>query len=176
MLRLKKRKSLTGFTLIELLVVIAIIGLLAAIILVSVNNARGKARDVRRKADLAQVYTALMLYYDDHGYLPVTSSYGENGPGGWDYSSQDINGNGQYFLEFLEPKYLPKSPVDPVNNGVGDVHYGGAGFAYSYYCYDNSLTCSPPGSDCILLGARLENGNLYYYSYEGGNRLPTTCQ
>jgi prepilin-type N-terminal cleavage/methylation domain-containing protein len=44
-----------GFTLIELLVVIAIIGLLASIILASLNTARMKGRDAARVAALKEI-------------------------------------------------------------------------------------------------------------------------
>jgi len=40
-----KNKTSKGFTLIELLIVIAIIGILASIVLVSLNSSRAKARD-----------------------------------------------------------------------------------------------------------------------------------
>jgi type II secretion system protein G len=56
-----------GFTLIELLVVIAIIGLLASIVLASLNSARKKSRDARRLADLKQLQNALELYANDNG-------------------------------------------------------------------------------------------------------------
>lgn len=49
---------------IELLIVIAIIGVLATLIFNSFNSARTKARDVRRKADLRNISTAL----EDYGY------------------------------------------------------------------------------------------------------------
>jgi prepilin-type N-terminal cleavage/methylation domain-containing protein len=57
----KKQK---GFTLIELLVVIAIIGILATIVLVSLNSARVKARDARRQSDIQQISLAMEMYYD----------------------------------------------------------------------------------------------------------------
>ncbi len=58
-------KNKKGFTLIELLVVIAIIGILASIVLVSLNSAREKARDVRRLSDVRQIALALEMNYDD---------------------------------------------------------------------------------------------------------------
>ncbi len=140
-------KQKSGFTLIELLVVISIIGLLASVVLVSLNGARAKARDARRLSDMKQIMTALELYYDKNGYLPITSSYGENNSGGWDYSSQGD------FLTFLRTSgFLSTAPKDPVNNGVGDVYYGGTGFAYAYYCYS--------GENSISLGSKMENGSV----------------
>ncbi|MEX0594696.1 MAG: type II secretion system protein [Patescibacteria group bacterium] len=61
-MNLKARK---GFTLIELLVVIAIIGILAALIIVSLAGARGKAQDTQRKNNARNLDTALAQYFLD---------------------------------------------------------------------------------------------------------------
>ena len=67
-----------GFTLIELLVVIAIIGILSTLAVIALGNARTKARDTRRVADLKQISTALELYYSDNGSYPVIITPGNS--------------------------------------------------------------------------------------------------
>lgn len=119
-----------GFTLIELLVVIAVIGLLASVVMVALNTARGKARDARRAADMKQIVNALSLYYSTNGvYPPINSS--SQGVGGWNVSYQPG------FLAELNP-YLASSPKDPVNALDQGFSFFGAkagSYFYAYYNY-----------------------------------------
>lgn len=64
MLKKLTNKYKKGFTLIELLVVIAIIGLLATIVMVSLNTARKKANDAAVKANLKTIMTQAAMFYD----------------------------------------------------------------------------------------------------------------
>mgnify|MGYP001024830460 CR=1 FL=1 len=70
---LRNRNEQKGFTLIELLVVIAIIGLLASVVLLSLNSARAKSRDAKRLADVRQIASAMELYFNDSGAYPAAT-------------------------------------------------------------------------------------------------------
>jgi prepilin-type N-terminal cleavage/methylation domain-containing protein len=61
-----KHTHTRGFTLIELLVVIAIIGILASVVLASLNSARDKGADAAIKSNLNNARAQAELYYDDH--------------------------------------------------------------------------------------------------------------
>lgn len=66
--------KLPGFTLIELLVVITIIGILATIVVVNLNSARGKGQDTAIKEQMSQIRAQGALYYDtEYGYTSGTA-------------------------------------------------------------------------------------------------------
>jgi general secretion pathway protein G len=81
-----------GFTLIELIIVVSIIAILSGIVILVINPAfyQGKARDGRRKTDLAVLQNSLELYYEENGSYP---------------------GSGN--LAALDPTYISNVPSDP---------------------------------------------------------------
>ncbi|MBP6912376.1 MAG: type II secretion system protein [Candidatus Pacebacteria bacterium] len=60
----EQKKFIKGFTLLELLVVIAIIGVLASVILASLNSARSKGEDAAIKSNIKTIGTQSAIYYD----------------------------------------------------------------------------------------------------------------
>ncbi len=121
-----------AFTLIELLIVIAIIGLLSSIVLVALNNARGKGRDAKRIADIRQLVTALNLYYSDNNvYPPVVDP---SGPGGWETTLNS------YLTGLVSGGYISVEPNDPLNRIVAniDLFVRQGNYYYAYYNYPAS--------------------------------------
>lgn len=114
---MKRLRLQKGFTLIELLVVIAIIGVLASIVLTSLNSARAKSRDVRRITDLKQIEKALWLYYDsNNSTFPICAD-------------AFLENQTNCLATALVPTYMAKMPIDPVYGGNGT----SGNFDYEYW-------------------------------------------
>ncbi|HVY72509.1 MAG TPA: type II secretion system protein [Candidatus Paceibacterota bacterium] len=120
-----------GFTLIELLVVIAIIGVLASVVLVSLNSARSKARDARRLSDIHNMQAALELYYVDHGAYPNPNA-ACNGGGGDMWSSWGC------WTQVMPTSYISTFPPDPLNVDLGNCYSQTDCHLYHYCAINNN--------------------------------------
>ncbi|MBC8464846.1 MAG: prepilin-type N-terminal cleavage/methylation domain-containing protein [Parcubacteria group bacterium] len=124
-----------GFTLIELLVVIAIIGLLSSVVLASVKSARDKANVSRAKADLEQIYKAVMFLEDDTNQRPggytASGCYLESVPSNGNgivvgsVNAGIVQSDGRF--SGWDGPYMSATPIDPWGN---------------QYIYDSAYRCS----------------------------------
>ena len=111
-----KAKLKKAFTLIEMLIVVIIIGVLMSALIPRLKGAQERARDTARKANLAQISTALEMYFNDNGVYPDGSCASE-------------------LADTLIPAYLNSIPTDPqgarVTYGTTDGWCGSWSYGYS---------------------------------------------
>lgn len=153
------KNSDRGFTLIELLVVIAIIGILASVVMASLNSARAKGRDSWKKSQLKNMQTALELYYNDNGRYPA----GGCDTGSWS-SSNNCAGyiagmstymsnlptnlqSGQYFLysarsgdNYQSYKLMYNGPETETVTGTHSLARCSASCSSGTWCYTNGAS------------------------------------
>ncbi|WDI45014.1 DUF1559 domain-containing protein [Bremerella sp. P1] len=117
---MKMRFGRSGFTLVELLVVIAIIGVLIALLLPAVQQAREAARRMQCTNNLKQLGLGLHNHHDTFGQFPM----------GYEFRSGFTDGDptwgwGAFLMPFIEQETIYDA-LDPKNqtlaNAVGNAN------------------------------------------------------
>ena len=149
----RRSRHLMGFTLIELLVVISIIALLSSIVLTSLNSARAKARDAKKREEIHSIQAALYLYYDANGRMPT-----QHDP------NADSDTQANFLDDLITAGFLKTKPVSPTSPTT----------PYQYYDYGAGNTIG------ALIVTSLEAATAQAAPYPGtcrpwGAGVPNWC-
>lgn len=181
------KNKIKGFTLIELLVVIAIMGVLASIIISSLNRARALARDAVRISEFRQFATALEAFYMEYGKYPCGDAFyaGVHRDDSDSCPFLDGNAGSDPSYEWCDSQHTPDTQCTEYPTfglktagylGVTDfedhpyAQKTGGGYLYVY-------TAMPPDRQQYLLQTKLEantaamqnDGGICSLRYEVGN-------
>ncbi len=149
---LRRMHDNQSFTLIELLIVVAIIGILAALIIVSLNTILPRARDAQRKAALNEIQKALAEFYINHGYYPGEQSFPPPTGGWWENISNTAYG-AEMYNDMLS--YMSSVPQDPL--------YGKTSEDYMYVSGNigSAVSLNPGTYQHYWIGAHMELSSDY---------------
>lgn len=144
--------------------------MLSSVVMVSLGNAKSKARDAKRITDADQITKAVELYFNQNGLYP--SSLGATQPNGSWANSNDASWTA---LGVLLSPYLTTLPKDPQQNNDSANIWAANGYSYSYVNCGNSYmfvfhTENPIGPD---QGAYC-GGTLYVYGSSSANNTVKT--
>lgn len=142
----KSQSHQQGFTLIELMITISVIAMISAVIFTTLATVRGKARDSKRKADMAQLQKALELYYNTNNAYPSTGGGPLNGDpqtfrglsasGQLNCSPACTSSGANGWIPNLSPTFLAQLPTDPLANNTGWSGYSYASNGINYKLVD----------------------------------------
>ena len=127
------------------MVVITIIALMFGVVISSSNFLRSASGDAKRKADLAEIQSALQNYYADQNYYP------HSGTSGFKTSGSSISPNLTSSIGVIAPA---PSPAPPVKTYLKEVPTD----PQTPYCYIAVNNSQQNNTDCNT-GARCN----YYY-------------
>ncbi|MEW4564725.1 DUF1559 domain-containing protein [Bremerella sp. JC770] len=167
---LVRNKSQNGFTLVELLVVIAIIGVLIALLLPAVQQAREAARRITCTNKLKQIGLAMHNYHDTFGsFAPAAVCLAPSGNFCGGSASSDPNENARHgdwgatwvvmLLPFVEQANLHDQ------YDMGQSRSSGVNDNVTEQKLDFMLCPSDPGTDRIMVDANGADGRYWRGNY-----------
>ena len=153
MISLTKKRDQKGFTIVELLIVIVVIGILAALVVTTYSGIQAKARDSKRKTDIAAIQTQIEAYYAEENHYP---------------SYANLNSSTWRAVEANHLKSLKEDTLTDPSGTAATLKSGAAAASDKQYGYqpvnDAGTSCEADATTCTgyTLSAYLEGSKEVY--------------